>query len=124
MKYDHKVIEVRDIGKHNYILKLERKNVSFNAGQFFSIGIPNSIINREYSVSSGEKDDYLEFLIREISDGILSKSLKKLKINDKVKVLGPYGNFYLKNMDEKKKISFYCFWNRNFSIYVFNKNLP
>ena len=106
MSYDHKVIEIREIGKHNYILKLERKNINFNAGQFFSLGVTNSIINREYSVSSGEKDDYLEFLIREISDGILSKSLKKLKINNKVKVLGPYGNFYLKNMDEKKKYLF------------------
>ena len=76
MSYDHKVIEIREIGKHNYILKLERKNINFNAGQFFSLGVTNSIINREYSVSSGEKDDYLEFLIREISDGILSKSLK------------------------------------------------
>ncbi len=106
MSYNHKVLEVNDYGNGNYILKLERNNISFNAGQFFSIGIPDILINREYSVCSGEKDDYLEFLIREISDGILSKKLRELKKGNEVKVLGPYGNFYLKKMDYNKKYIF------------------
>ena len=106
MSYDHKVLEIRNYGNGNYILKLERNNINFNAGQFFSIGIPSILINREYSVCSGENDDYLEFLIREISDGILSKELKNLVKGSKVKVLGPYGNFYLKEMDLKKKYIF------------------
>ena len=106
MSYNYKVLEVKNYGNGNYILKVERKNIAFNAGQFFSIGIPNMLINREYSVCSGENDNYLEFLIREISDGILSKELKKLNKNDEVKVLGPYGNFYLKEMDYNKKYIF------------------
>lgn len=106
MKYNHKVLNVKDYGNGNYILKLERNNIEFNAGQFFSIGIPNILINREYSVSSGEKDNYLEFLIREISDGILSKKLRNLNKGDDVKVLGPYGNFYLKEMNPKKRYIF------------------
>ena len=106
MNYIHKTLGIEDIGKANYILKVEKKDIQFKAGQFFSIGTPSLIINREYSVCSGEKENQLEFLIREIDNGILSKQLRNLKINDPVKILGPYGNFYLKNFDMKKNYIF------------------
>jgi len=106
MSYIHKTLSIENVGKANYILKVEKKDVKFKAGQFFSVGIPNLIINREYSVCSGEKENQLEFLIREIDGGILSKQLKNLKVNDPVKILGPYGNFYIKNFDLKKDYIF------------------
>jgi len=90
----------------NFILRTERKNINFNPGQFFSIGIPNEPINREYSVTSGKNDNYLDFLIREIKDGTLSTKLKKLKKNDEIKILGPYGEFYLKEYDMSKNYFF------------------
>ena len=80
MNYLHKVIKIIPYGSANFILRTERKNIKFNPGQFFSIGVPGIPINREYSVSSSINDDYLDFLIREISDGVLSSKLKTLKI--------------------------------------------
>ena len=108
MNYLHKVIKIIPYGSANFILRVEKKNITFNPGQFFSIGVPEIPINREYSVSSGINDDYLDFLIREISDGILSSKLKKLKMNDNIKILGPYGEFYLKEFNINKKYNFFA----------------
>ncbi len=99
MKFHHKVIEIENLSEGNFILKLDKKDIVFKAGQFFSLGIPGTNINREYSVCSGENENSIDFLIREIDEGILSKDLRKLKIGDEVKILGPYGNFYLKNFN-------------------------
>jgi ferredoxin/flavodoxin---NADP+ reductase len=102
----HKVINVISNGAGNFILRVERKNISFKPGQFFSLGIPSIPINREYSVSSSLNDNYLDFLIREIEDGTLSGKLRKLKKNDEIKILGPFGEFYMEKMDFTKKYIF------------------
>jgi ferredoxin-NADP reductase len=102
----HKVLDIINIGNANYILRVEKKNIKFFAGQFFSIGISKTLINREYSVCSAEDDFFLDFLIREVEGGILSVKLKRLKIGEFVKILGPYGNFYLKNFDKKENYIF------------------
>jgi ferredoxin/flavodoxin---NADP+ reductase len=104
----HKVLKIIEYGSANFILRVERKNLKFNPGQFFSIGIPGLLINREYSVSSGIDADYMDFLIREIKDGTLSKKLKTLKMNDQIKILGPYGEFYLKEFDINKEYIFFA----------------
>ena len=106
MKFNHKIDNIVNLSEGNFILKLKKNNINFNAGQFFSIGIPNTLINREYSVCSGENDETLDFLIREVEGGILSKKLRELKKDDEVKVLGPYGSFYLDQIDLNKKYIF------------------
>ena len=102
MDYLHKVIKVINYGSANFILRVERNNIKFNPGQFFSIGVPGVPVNREYSISSGVNENYLDFLIREINDGVLSGKLKNLKKNDHIKILGPYGEFYLKELKGTK----------------------
>jgi ferredoxin--NADP+ reductase len=109
LKNIYKIIDIlinKDLTAGNFILRTERKNIDFNPGQFFSIGIPNQPVNREYSVISGKDDDYLDFLIREIKGGTLSPLLKKLSRNEEIKILGPYGEFYLKEYDTNKKYIF------------------
>jgi len=108
MNYLHKVIKIIKYGSANFILRVERNNIKFNPGQFFSIGIPGDPINREYSVSSGINEDYLDFLIREINDGVLTTKLKNLKKDDQIKILGPYGEFYLKEFNTNKKYNFFA----------------
>ena len=54
---------------------------------------------REYSVYSGENDDYLEILVREIPEGSVSKHLKQCKPGDLLKVNGPFGSFGLESFD-------------------------
>ena len=108
MNYLHKVIKIIKYGSANFILRVERNNIKFHPGQFFSIGIPGVPINREYSVSSGVNENYLDFLIREINDGVLSTKLKNLKKDDQIKILGPYGEFYLKEFNINKKYNFFA----------------
>ena len=108
MIYYHKVINIIKYGSANFILRVERNNIKFNPGQFFSIGVPGVPINREYSVSSGIDENYLDFLIREINGGVLSTKLKNLKKDDQIKILGPYGEFYLKEFNTNKKYNFFA----------------
>lgn len=65
----------------------------FQTGQFVMLKIPGSLENREYSVYSGEKDDYLEVLVREVEGGKVSGKLKKLKSGAEIDVNGPFGFF-------------------------------
>ena len=108
MNYLHKVIKIIKYGSANYILRVERNNIKFNPGQFFSVGVPGVPINREYSVGSGVDENYLDFLIREINDGVLSTKLKNLKKDDQIKILGPYGEFYLKEFNINKRYNFFA----------------
>jgi len=108
MNYLHKVIKIIKYGSANFILRVERNNIKFQPGQFFSIGVPGVPINREYSVSSGVNENYLDFLIREIKEGVLSTKLKNLKKDDQIKILGPYGEFYLKEFNINKKCNFFA----------------
>jgi ferredoxin--NADP+ reductase len=55
--------------------------------------IPGSVEKREYSVYSGENDDFLEVLVREIEGGKVSGRLKKLKPGTEIEVEGPFGFF-------------------------------
>lgn len=89
----HKVKEIRNLTNNTFVLSLERNNIQFQTGQFVLLYCCNSLIQREYSVYSGENDNYLEVLIREIEDGQVSKQLKKLKIGDTLEVDGPFGFF-------------------------------
>ncbi len=75
------------------MLRLERKNLQFQTGQFIVLKYPGSAEKREYSVYSGEKDDYLEVLVREIEGGKVSGRLKKLTPGASIEVEGPFGFF-------------------------------
>jgi ferredoxin-NADP reductase len=50
---------------------------------------------REYTIFSGINDPYLEFLIKEVSGGLMSRKLKKLNPGDKLELEGPFGFFTL-----------------------------
>ena len=105
-EYLSSVLEVKNLSSGNFILRIEKKQIKFNAGQFFSVGIENLGINREYSVASSPSENYIDFFIREVKDGSLTSKLRKLKAGDKVKVLGPYGEFYLDTFDKNKEYIF------------------
>jgi len=102
----HKIIDKKLIGNSNLLIKIEKKDKKFNAGQFFSIGVPDVPINREYSVCNSANDDYIEFLIRYVEGGTLTPKLFELKVGEYIKVLGAYGEFYLENFDLNKKYLF------------------
>ena len=106
MKNSTEVISVSNLSKGNFVLRVQNLGYKFNPGQFFSIGLSDVNINREYSVASSSKKDYIDFFIREVEEGSLSPYLRNLKKGDKVKILGPYGEFYLKKFDPNTKYMF------------------
>ena len=91
----HKVLGVKPLSQNTFTLTIERNGMDFIAGQCVNIGIPETGINREYSSYSGETDQHLEFLIREVEGGQVTPRLRSLKQGDHVEVDGAYGLFTL-----------------------------
>ena len=69
--------------------------MKIRAGQCFSVGTRDLGINREYSMYSAAEDDFIDFLIREVPDGIISPRLASCKSGDLIEIGGPYGDFCL-----------------------------
>jgi len=88
-----KLINIRNLSPSAYVLRLERKNILFKAGQCFNLGLKKSGVNREYSIYSGENDPYLEFLIKDVQGGSVSPFLRKVPEGEEVELHGPYGSF-------------------------------
>jgi CDP-4-dehydro-6-deoxyglucose reductase len=65
-------------------------------------------IKRSYSISNAKNENNeLTFFIKKIYDGQMSKYFfEKAKVNDRLTINGPYGNFYLKNNYQNKRIIF------------------
>lgn len=102
----HKVIQVRELTDTVYVLRVERNGFTFESGQYLALGKKGDIQRREYSIYSGENDEHLEVLIKEVLEGDVSKKLHKLKVGDEVEIEGPYGHFVLNGTPRDKKIIF------------------
>ncbi|MBN1768833.1 MAG: oxidoreductase [Prolixibacteraceae bacterium] len=102
-KIQSKVLAISNVTESTYILRLERNGFDFKAGQYLVLSIPGERKAREYSIYSGENDDYIELLIKEVNPGELSHELKHLKIGTKVQISGPFGFFILKDEDIQQK---------------------
>ncbi len=87
------VLEVRNLTESSYILKFQRGDISFKAGQYLRIGIPGSNEMREYSIYSSIHDEYIEILIKEVLDGKISRKLRKIRPGENIQVEGPFGFF-------------------------------
>ena len=47
---------------------------------------------------SAAEDDFIDFLIREVPDGIISPRLASCKSGDLIEIGGPYGDFCFKRI--------------------------
>lgn len=99
----YKVQEVRSLTNSTYVVRMNRYGMAFLAGQNLNLGLAGDTEKRDYSIYSGEKDDYLEVLIKEVEDGLVSKQLKNMKQGDQLEVDGPFGFFTLKENDIQSK---------------------
>lgn len=95
----HKVLQIRFLTESTFVLRLERGSLRFKAGQHIIVGLKGELNQREYSVYSGEKDDFLEILVREVLDGSVSVQLKHCNPGDLLQVNGPFGSFGLEPFD-------------------------
>lgn len=94
-----KVRDIRELTATTYVLRFDRNNIPFKAGQHILLGKKDDLQAREYSIYSAEQDDYFEVLIKEVKEGMVSKQLKKLKPGEPVNFENPVGYFILKNED-------------------------
>ena len=103
MTKELKVQHIRELTPSAYVIRFDREGIPFRAGQHILLGTPDDIQAREYSIYSGESEDFFEVLIREVEDGIVSKKLKRTKKGDKVKFENPVGYFILEDEEVKAK---------------------
>ncbi|MBK7627245.1 MAG: oxidoreductase [Bacteroidales bacterium] len=73
--------------------------MDFKPGQHIIVGLKGELNQREYSIYSGENDDYLEILVREVPEGSVSQQLKNCKPGDFLQVNGPFGSFGIEKFD-------------------------
>ncbi len=90
------VSEIRDLCEASYVVRFSRNGITFKPGQHIVVGVLGMTDAREYSVYSGKDEEYLEILIREVENGIVSKKLRRLNPGNTLEVNGPYG-FFLTN---------------------------
>src|SRR5210317_312583 len=95
----YKVKEVRNLTESTYVVRMNRYGMEFLAGQNLNLGLAGDTEKRDYSIYSGVNDDYLEILVKEVKEGLVSKQLKKLKPGDQLEVDGPFGFFTLREQD-------------------------
>ncbi len=100
------VLGIRHINDSTYVLKFERNGRDFLPGQHVILGLMGENNAREYSVYSGEQDNYFEILVKEVIEGDVSKRLKLLKPGAEVEMNGPLGFFTLnaENVNTKKHV--------------------
>ena len=91
------VIDNVRVSASTFMLTVERPEMEIKAGQCFNVGTGVSGVNREYSMYSDANADHVQFLIREVEDGIVSTKLGEMKKGDTVELAGPYGEFCIEN---------------------------
>jgi benzoate/toluate 1,2-dioxygenase reductase component len=68
-------------------------------GQYVNVSVPGTTQARSYSFSSMPRDGIVQFLVRNISGGLMSSYLaERAKIGDTVTIAGPIGSFYLRDL--------------------------
>lgn len=106
-KPKHIVQSIRWLDPTTFVLRIDRHDLAFRAGQCISLGVFGSGVNREYSVYSGEDAPYLELLVLLVQEGTVSPALARLQSGDPVYVAGPYSDFVLpKQIEPAQKLVF------------------
>ena len=103
-----KVLGIMNLTESTYVLRLEKVNFEFKAGQYLVLNVPGEYKAREYSIYSPEDAPFIDLLIKEVDNGEVSKELKYMKVGTKVEITGPFGFFVLRD-NQPGEISHYSF---------------
>ena len=94
------ILPLTDSVKHFVISTPD--NFAFKPGQFVSLILPieGKEHRRPYSIASEPNDeDHISLCIKIIPEGVCTPTINTLTVGDTVKVLGPLGQFTLKEYD-------------------------
>lgn len=101
-----KLLDIRHLTESTYVIRLEKNDFEFKAGQYLVLNIPGENNAREYSIYSPDNVPYIDLLIKEVTDGDVSVKLKSLRIGTKLEISGPFGFFVLRENDQKENRHF------------------
>jgi ferredoxin/flavodoxin---NADP+ reductase len=100
-----KVISKHHFAADTVLLRTERKDLIFKAGQHLVAGVGK--YRREYSIFSGEGDPFIDLLIKVVPFGNVSIELSEVIAGQDVYIEGPYGSFTIDEIiSENKKFAF------------------
>lgn len=91
----HQIQHIKYLSKNTYVVRMDRNDLQFRAGQYIQVGIPDDEFFREYSIYSSEQDEYIEILVKQIKKGYFTNKLSQLNPGDQLEVNGPFGEFTL-----------------------------
>ena len=99
-EFETRVKSFKKITQDIYVINLEyinlKNNFEFYAGQYAELTF-NNLAKKHFSMANSPETKDLEFHVKVLNNGETSEYIKnKLKINEKVKVKGPYGNAFLR----------------------------
>jgi len=105
-EYDVELAALEDL---TYDIKLVRfkmvnpKVLDFYPGQYAQFVIPGVEVVRAYSFAGDAKvKDHVEFLVRLVQKGVATTFVHDvMKPGDKMKITGPYGDFYLREESDR-----------------------
>jgi ferredoxin/flavodoxin---NADP+ reductase len=97
------VTDVRYLTPSAYVIRFNRNEIQFLSGQYICLGFKDYPYIREYSIYSGENEDYIEVLIKEVLEGDISRKLKSCSVGDIIRFEGPYGSFTLEDEEVHEK---------------------
>jgi ferredoxin/flavodoxin---NADP+ reductase len=98
-----KVLGKRRLTGDTVLLRIERKDIIFRAGQYLVVGTHDGKYRREYSFFSGEGEPYIDLLIKVVPHGNVSSELSEVSDGQEVYVEGPYGSFGLETSQWKNE---------------------
>ena len=103
----YSIIDTRNLCDASYIVRFNKRDLTFRPGQHLVVGVLGMSDAREYSIYSGRDEEFIEILIREVENGTVSKKLRHLNKGNTLEVNGPFG-FFLTNAQPpgNKKILF------------------
>lgn len=102
----YRLHKIRTLTDDTYVLRFDRNGMVFRAGQHITLGIPGNNQVREYSIYSTEGDEFLEVLIKEVDNGLVSRQLRRLIPGELLEVDGPFGYFTIDSNNYNRKFLF------------------
>jgi predicted ferric reductase len=106
-KFKYKVKNVNKLNESVTEIEMEplKRKMNFNPGQFAFFSFLSGWVSSEshpFSISSSAKENNLKITVKNLGD--YTDIIKNLKLNEKVSIDGPYGNFSYKNVQSKNQI--------------------
>lgn len=105
--YQKKIQRIRFLTNSTFVLTFERGDLKFTAGQHITVGTYGSLNQREYSIYSGENQNFFEILVKEVLDGNVSQQLRNSNPGEILETNGPFGSFRIEKRDMYSKKHFF-----------------